>query len=106
MGLSSKIQEHFYHWVFGNNYIRDDEPSYLINLEHGISIRFNYAEGFFATFEEFTESIADLQFLNGTRPPNELIEKLMIDAWNYLAIEERIEDGFGLEDIDEDDILD
>lgn len=30
----------------------------------------------------------------------------MIDAWNYLAIEERIEDGFGLEDIDEDDILD
>lgn len=103
--LSKKIQNHYFHWVWGNNYIREDEPSYLINLELALSIRFNYGDSFFSSFENFTENIADIQFLRGDRPDENELERILIDAWNYLGIEERIADEFGLEDIDEDDIL-
>ncbi len=102
MNLNEKIQEHFYHWVWGNNFIRGDEPSYLINLELGLSIRFDYKEGFFASYEDFIENIADIQFMLGDRPDDEdELERILTDAWNYLGIEERIADGFGLEGIDD-----
>lgn len=91
------IQEYYYHWLWGNNFIREDEPSYLINLELGVSIRFNYEESYAAGFEEFKNNIADVQFLNNDRPDD--IEHILIDAWNYLAIEERISDGLDLDDI-------
>ena len=29
------------HWLWGENTLREDNPEYLINLEIGVSIRFN-----------------------------------------------------------------
>ncbi|MCB9073964.1 MAG: hypothetical protein H6552_00305 [Chitinophagales bacterium] len=74
----------------------------LINLEQGISIHFNYGDAYFASFEDFENEISDIQFLNGVRPNDETIHKLIIDAWNFMSLQERIEDGFGLDDLNDD----
>lgn len=97
-----KAEKYFRHWVWGDNVLSDPENSYLINLEYGLSLKFPYGEAFFASFEDFETSLADVQFLSGHRPDAETVEKLIIDAWNFLGISERLDDGFGLEDINDD----
>ena len=56
------MSEKYYHWIWGENILRDDEPNYLINLEIGVSIRFDFAAGYMIDFETFFDSIADVQF--------------------------------------------
>lgn len=82
----------FHHWLWGENHTRPDKPNYLVNLEHGVSIRFDYEKGMFADFEEFYAEIADVQFLSGNRPEKEEVKRLLVEAWNYLCEEERILD--------------
>jgi len=33
--------DNYDHWLWGENTLREDNPEYLINLEIGVSIRFN-----------------------------------------------------------------
>lgn len=99
--MNKKLHNHFYHWLIGDNPLRDDEPSYIVNLELGISIRFSMEDAFFADYDEFYNGISDVQFLIGDRPKKEAdLTRILIDAYNFLAIVDRLEDGFGLEDID------
>jgi len=35
------IADQYFHWLWGDNQLRPDNPNYLINLEHGIIIRFD-----------------------------------------------------------------
>lgn len=81
----------FYHWLWGDNNLRHDAPNYLINLEYGVSIKFQY-DAEFEDYEEFYGSVADVQFLTGERPDQDRVQKLMLDAWNYLCLEERLLD--------------
>lgn len=87
----SKYAE-YYHWVLGENILLDDSPTYLINLEHGVSIRIDYKASYFATYEDFKEDIADLQFLTGQRPAEEALDAILTDAWNFLALFEEKEE--------------
>lgn len=89
----------YFHWLWGENKLRDDEPEYLVNLEHGVSIRFDMGDAYDASYEDFYGSIADVQFLSGQRPDKEKLEEILTDAWNYLCLEERKLDEF---DDDED----
>lgn len=102
--ITDEIRSKYKHWVWGDNIVSNKELLYLINLEHGVSIRFDYADAFFASFEDFENSIADVQFLSGHRPDEETVNALIVDAWNFMGIQERLEDGFGLEDLGEVDI--
>lgn len=79
----------YYHWIFGENILREDEPTYLINLEIGVSIRFNYEEGYFKDFDEFFGGIADVQFFYGNRPDDDEVEAILTEAWNFLCHFER-----------------
>lgn len=97
--IEEKAKAHFTHWVWGNNFLCKEEYSYLINLEHGLSIKFNYVNSINADFETFKNTIADVQFLNGDRPNDEKVFELLVDAWNFLAIEERLQEGDDLGDI-------
>jgi hypothetical protein len=96
-----KLEKHFYHWVFGENRIRTDQPTYLINLEFGLSIKFNYADAMFSDYEDFYNRIADIQFLTAVHPSGQELESILIDAYNYLAIEDRILDDDLKDDFDD-----
>lgn len=95
------LHETYFHWLWGENKLREDEPEYLVNLEYGVSIRFDMGDAYSASFEEFYESIADVQFLSGERPSDEKLEELLTDAWNYLCHEERKLEEMDFEDEDD-----
>jgi hypothetical protein len=92
--------EKYFHWLWGDNNLRGDKPQYLINLEHGICIRFAYDLAMFCSYEDFFESIADVQFLIGSKPNAQTINDLLVDAWNYLALEEQALDFIEDEDFE------
>ena len=56
-------------------------------------IRFVTELGIFASFEDFFESIANVQWIDG-RPSEEAVEETLRNAWNFLAIEEEILEEF------------
>lgn len=83
----------YYHWIYGENIIREDTPTYLLNLEIGVSIRFSYEQGFFMDFDDFFKYVADVQFFYGDRPNEERVEEILIDAWNFLCHFEQEEEN-------------
>lgn len=100
---SKKAKEYFKHWVWGDNVLSNPDLLYLINLEYGMMVKFNHFNTVWATFEEFEQDIADVQFLSGHIPDADTVEKLTIDAWNFLGICERINEK---ENFSGDDIFD
>lgn len=85
-------KNNYFHWIFGENILREDTPTYLINLEIGVSIRFTYKEAYFASCEDFFNIIADVQFFYGTRPKGVELDNILIEAWNFLCEFERKEE--------------
>lgn len=88
----TELGKKYFHWLWGENHLREDEPNYLINLEHSVSIRFDYADALGVSFEQFRNKIADVQFLSGRRPEPQRVEDILIEAWNYLCHEENLLD--------------
>ena len=83
------IEQKYYHWIWGENKLRSDAPNYLINLEIGVSIKFDSDLSMFSDYETFYESLADVQFFYGKRPSKSEIENILTEAWNYLCLEEQ-----------------
>lgn len=88
--VSEFAPENYKHFVWGeNNISQEEQQTYIIKLSHPpCSIRFDYSKGMFADFEEFYENIADVQFFTGERPSEIEVKKILIDAWNFMALEE------------------
>ena len=98
------LEKVYFHWFWGDNNIRQERPNYLANMDIGVCIKFDYGDGMFASYEDFFENIADVQFVHGDRPGEDEVERILTEAWNFLGIEERILEG----DLDEgklDDLL-
>ena len=83
------IADQYFHWLWGDNQLRPDKPNYLINLEHGIIIRFDYELAMFAGYDEFVNHISQINWLPGYNHDEESKEFLITEAWNYLCFEER-----------------
>lgn len=98
----AKAAKYFTHWRWGDNQISHQGAMTLINLEYGLSIHFKYGDTIFESFEDFENGISDVQFLSGVRPEADVVRKLLVDAWNFMGIEERLNDGYGLDDIDDE----
>lgn len=90
-----KNNKKYFHWIYGENILRDDNPTYIINMEIGVCIRFDYEEGFFADFKEFFEHVADVQFFYGNRPEESKVKEVLTEAWNFLCKFEEEEENRG-----------
>lgn len=106
MNLQEKLSKKYFHWFIGDNNIRADRPQYIANMDIGIVIRFEENEvSLFADFDEFYNGIADVQFIYGNRPDKDRMQRILIDAYNYMIIEDRILEQ-DLEDLDlEEDVF-
>lgn len=82
-------EKKYYHWIWGENKLRSDAPNYLINLEIGVSIKFDSELAMFSDYDNFYKSLADVQFLYNNRPSSSKVQEILIEAWNYLCLEER-----------------
>lgn len=97
------MENEFYtHWIWGENNLGKERQTYLINLNIGVSIRFNYKEAAFASFEEFLSEIADIQFIYGKRPDDEGVQTIVTEAWDYMVLEEEQLD-IDLESMEDDE---
>jgi len=97
-----KIKEHQFWWL-GENKQWYPEYETLIRLNYPrVYIKYKVEDAYFATFEQFYRNIADVQWLDGERPPKREQEEILTEAWNFLAIEERLlEDDMANIKIDE-----
>lgn len=99
----TKIPEKFRNYFWGENKLFFPDEEFVFKMDFPrVFVRYNVGEAYFASFEEFVESIAEIQFLDGERPSNPEIEQIMTDIWNYIALEERrLEDDLANIDIEE-----
>lgn len=96
-----KIESHR-HFVLGENKQWFPDEEFIIHLnEPRCFIRYKLEAAFGTTYNEFIGSIAEIQWIDG-KPSKEAIELTIIDAWNFLAIEERILEN-DIEMINEED---
>lgn len=99
-----RIESHK-HWWWGENHQWHHGEETLIHMaEPRVFIRYELSEAYFADFDEFYGSIAEVQWLDG-KPDKDTQERVLIDAWNFLSIEERLLEQ-DLEDIEIDENLD
>lgn len=85
-----KIEAHK-HWWLGENKQHFPEQESLVRLaDPRVFIRYNVADAYFSTFEQFYLSIAEVQWIDGKPSKRDEQEKILIEAWNFLAIEERL----------------
>ena len=77
------------HELWDENTLREDNPEYLINIEIGVSFRFNSSIAMYADYEEFYNGIANVQFLYSERSGEDEVNRILTEDWNYLALEER-----------------
>lgn len=102
--------ERYVSFFLAENRITHPEYEYIIHLaEPRCFIKYRVRLAMFAGYDEFYDSIAEVQWLDGQAPDADIREQLLTDAWNYLCIEERILDAdYGemedeYDDDDEDD---
>ena len=85
-----KIEEHKYWWWGENRQWYPGEET-LIRLQFPrCFIRYKLGDAYFASFDDFYNRIAEVQWLDGKRPSKKEQEEILIEAWNFLAIEEYI----------------
>ncbi len=82
------------HFFLGENKQWFPTEEFIVHMaEPRCFIRFVTELGIFASFEDFFESIANVQWIDG-RPSEEAVEETLRNAWNFLAIEEEILEEF------------
>jgi len=55
-----------------------------------VFIRYKVSEAYFSSYQQFYQSIAVVEWLDGEKPTDEdEVQKIFTDCWNYLALEER-----------------
>ena len=101
---NQSIPDKFKHFFWGENKLFFPDEEYVIKLSFPrMFVRYNVGDAYFASFEDFVTSIAEIQFLDGERPSDKEVQEHMVDIWNYVALCERqLEDDLKeIEDYDD-----
>ncbi len=85
-----KFEEHKHYWWGENRQHHDGEETIIKMSFPRCFIRYTLNDAYFADFEEFYSNIAEVQWIDGEKPSAKEQERIMIEAWNFLAIEERL----------------
>lgn len=97
-----KFEAHKHYW-WGENHQHWDGEETIIKMSFPrCFIRYKLNDAYFADYDEFYANIAEVQWFDGDKPSEKEQQRIMEEAWNFLAIEERLLEE-DLEDIDFDD---
>ena len=84
-----KVEAHK-HFFLGENKQHFPDEEFIVHMaEPRCFIRFSVELAMFADFDAFYNSIAEVQWIDG-KPSEEVARETLVNAWNFLAIEERI----------------
>ena len=94
--MKKKYIERTLNWFCCDNIVNEAHEKQLGLLHMGfprvfILIR-DYADSYFANFDDFRDKIAEITFFDAEDKETTDKEALLIDAWNFLALQEEEED--------------
>lgn len=102
--MNNKIPERFRNYFIGENNLFFPDEEFILKMDFPrVFVRYKLNEGYFADFDDFFANIAEVQYIDGERPSQKEQDKILVDIWNFLALDEaRLEDD--LENMDLDDL--
>lgn len=86
------IPDKFRSFFWGENKLFYPEEEFVFKLSYPrVFVRYNVGDGYFTSFNEFYKNIAEVQYLDGAteKPTNNEQKQILIDIWNYIALEEK-----------------
>lgn len=90
------------HFFLGENKQWFPDEEFIVHMaDPRCFIRFRQDLAMFATFDNFYQSIAEVQWIDG-RPSDSDVFRVLREAWNFLSIEEQILEN-DIDAIDDDD---
>ena len=88
---NQSIPDKFKHFFWGENKLFFPDEEYVIKLSFPrMFVRYSVGDAYFASFEEFYDNIAEVQWFDGDEISEKKKQEIFIEAWNFLAIEERL----------------
>lgn len=98
------VPERFKHFFIGENKMFFPDEEFILHLGFPrCFIRYDLAEGMTTDFDAFIARIAEVQWIDGHAVSESDKARVLRDAWNFLALDERLlEDD--LDALDEDDL--
>lgn len=99
--------EQYMHFFIGENRMCFPEEEFILHMDFPrCLIRYNIGESMHVDYDEFYQSVARVEWIDGERPSPEEQQRVLTDAWNFLALDERLLEEFDPdeeEDFDPDD---
>ena len=92
-------------WWYCDNILHHPEQIGLLRMDFPrvfILIR-DYADACFASFDEFMDHVAEVNFFVPAEREEADIEEILTDAWNFLALQEEEEERLADEMEDDED---
>ncbi len=81
------IPEKFKNYYLGTNNLFFPDYDFVIKLSFPrVFVRFKRAEGYYANFDKFFESVADVQYLDGNKPPKVKEQLILNEIWDFLTM--------------------
>jgi hypothetical protein len=84
-----EYEAHKHYWWGENRQLYPEQHSIIKLNDPRLFIKYNVGDDAFADYTEFVNHIVDIQWLDG-KPSTTEQSDILIEAWNFLSIEERI----------------
>lgn len=98
------LPERFKHFFICENRLLFPDEEFIIHMAFPrCFIRFDRGGGMTTDYDAFFHSIADVQWMDGDEVDRRERDRVLRDAWNFLALDERAQED-DLDDLDEDDL--
>ncbi|MBR8535778.1 hypothetical protein KDU71_09450 [Carboxylicivirga sediminis] len=81
------IPEKFKNYYLGTNKLFFPEYEFVIKLSFpSVFIRFKRTEGYYTDFDKFFKSVAEVQYLDGIKPPKSEERQILNEVWDFLTM--------------------
>ncbi|MBS2212178.1 hypothetical protein KEM09_12240 [Carboxylicivirga mesophila] len=90
------IPEKFKNYYLGTNNLFFPKYEFVVKLSFPrVFVRFIRTEGYYANFEKFFKSVAEVQYLDGIKPPEVEEQLILSEIWDFLTmVKSPTEDDF------------
>lgn len=97
------VNDRYIHFYIAENQLCHPGYEFILHMvEPRCFIKYKLTDGYFASYEEFYGAVADVQWIDGERPGALVRDRILTDAWNFLALDERrLEEDLNAMDEDE-----
>lgn len=82
------IPNKYKNYYLGYNKLFFPDYEFVIKLSFPrVFVRFLRPEGYYTDFEKFFNNVAEVQFLEGNKPPQKEQERILNEVWDFLTME-------------------